>query len=376
MTYMCTRIFNSLNPDFPVTARNMDWFAGVNAFLYTFPVGLKRIGFISEDTDQFKVPQRQILKWKSHYSSIATVMGDKRMGTADGINSAGLVVNALYDTGADYIPIRADNSSPLLNKRQTEHSPLEESKKVLSVLSWAQFTLDKFGCVKAAAKYFRKQKIQIVEENVPDGLGKSTPATLHLCLSDKTGNSAIIEVNNNAFVVYESEKFRVATNEPNYKTQLEINQYWQYMWGKAETPNSRPLYTVPGGVSSTQNFERASFYISLSEPVNSTIKAVSQTRSMVAACAVPHGFNPRSASISSSTIWSNVSDQASGTYYFLNMCNMAQVWLDFSTEITTCQRVQVMTLEGEELIEQPPIFGNLNDKCTVTNDPYARAKKA
>jgi choloylglycine hydrolase len=354
----------------------MDWFAGVNAYLYTFPTDLKRIGFIPEDSDQFKVPEKQILKWKSHYSSIATVMGDKKMGTADGINSAGLVVNALYDTGADYIPIRKQSGTRLPDTKNNEHSPLQEDKKVLSVLNWAQFTLDKFECVKTAAQYYRKQKIQIVEENVPDGLGKSTPASLHLCLSDKTGNSAIIEVNNNEFVVYESEKFKVATNEPNYKTQLEINQYWQYTWGKGETPNPRPLFTVPGGVSSTQNFERASFYVSLSEPVNSLIKAVSQTRSMVAACAVPHGFNPRSASISSSTIWSNISDQASGTYYFLNMCNMAQVWLDFSTEITTCQRVQVMALEGEELIEKPPIFGNLNGKCTNTSDPYARAEKA
>ncbi|OOE52678.1 hypothetical protein BZG12_09815 [Salinivibrio kushneri] len=41
---MCTRIFNNLNPQYPITARNMDWFWPINTYFYRFPKGMKSRG--------------------------------------------------------------------------------------------------------------------------------------------------------------------------------------------------------------------------------------------------------------------------------------------------------------------------------------------
>ncbi|RYV03561.1 choloylglycine hydrolase [Shewanella sp. OPT22] len=346
---MCTRIFNNLNAHFPVTARNMDWAVFMNTYLYRMGSGESRVGLSKQTAKIHSLPIKNILKWDSLYASISTVVGDDAQGyaTVDGINEKGLVVNALSDSDSTY--------------QSTQAMP--EDAEIISALRWAQFTLDRFMTVAEAANYFRKCKLVLITENVPDTAVEKHPAQLHLCLSDPSGNSAIIELEQGQFIVHESSEYKVATNNPNYDAQLQINQYWQFLWGKSPVFNKRPVVSAPGGDSSTQNFARGSYYMSFSEPLDNIEQSISQTRFIAAACAAPLGFNPYqySAGQMPHTIWCNVADSSRLEYYFCESQSMGQMHIDFSDSENETERVQVTTVK-KGMYQPLMASGNINKK--------------
>ena len=103
---MCTRIFNNFNKDYLTTARNMDWATQMPTTIFTFRVSPEdhMIKCGTEDENEHS------LIWEAQYSSIVTMVGTEApYGASDGINSAGLVANLLYDSNASYE--RKDGSS-------------------------------------------------------------------------------------------------------------------------------------------------------------------------------------------------------------------------------------------------------------------------
>jgi len=351
---MCTRILNSLDRDFPVTARNMDWFNPINVHFYTFPKGQTKFGLSKPFCIAHNLNRKEVLSWNSAYASISSVMGDDIRGfaTVDGMNSEGLAVNALYDTDASYTPIE-----------------YRVSASKLSVRRWAQFSLDCFYDVKSAVKYFTQNDLLLVNEHVPDG--SNMEGRLHLALSDSSGDSAIIEVRDGAFKIHHNMQYCVVTNQPSYDMQLNLDTYWQYVWGKSETKNDHPVYTAPGGNTSTQRFERASYYLSFSESAKSKKDAVTQARSLVATCSVPEHFNPEQKDHASYTIWSNISAHKMQTYYFLNTFTMSSVWLNFAKLISQCQRVSLVEIADNGDVNCLPLSGNVSSQLVPCKDPYS-----
>ncbi|WP_114766748.1 linear amide C-N hydrolase [Vibrio rhodolitus] len=318
---MCTRIFNNLKADSPMTARNMDWLWPVNAYFYTFPAGANCRGMDLDYAREIGISESQIFNWRSKYSSISSLMGDKSQGFAavDGLNDQGLVANGLYDESGTY----------------TE--PTREGQ-YLSANRWVQFALDSFKNVNEAAEYFSSQAVNIVPQPLPDP--SNMPSLLHLTLSDSSGDSAIIEIQEGNFVVYHDRDFRVATNEPDYATQQTLLAYWRYIWGlNSNASTENPISSAPGGNSPTQRFERASYYLSFADKATSHHEALTQARSLVASCAVPVGFNPYHENEASYTIWANTADHIGGKYFLTNTTSMNTVWLSFEEPITTCQHV-------------------------------------
>lgn len=353
---MCTRILNSLNPNFPITARNMDWSRPINVYLYQFPKGETKFGLSIQERDELTNEQAS-LEWTSTYSSVASVMGDDHigLGSADGMNSEGLVVNALFDSDSSF----AD---------ETLHQ--QDSTPRLSVLRWAQFTLDCFANVNCALEYYRNNNFLLISGVVPDGAETAREAQLHLSLSDSAGNSAILEIREGKLVIHSDSTYRVVTNQPDYDTQLKLDYYWQYMWGKTEPKIKTPVNLAPGGVTSTQNFERASYYLAMTDSAASEDEALAQTRTMLGTCTTPVGFNSHHSEHGTSTRWSNLANSVNKTYYFINQLTLSPVWLTIHKNIEDCKRVELVQVIDNK-VKNWSLAGDLEGELVNSEDPLA-----
>lgn len=310
----------------------MDWPHQVSAKLYYTEKGIFKSGF---DKDYLHISEAvkmniEPLVWKSKYSSVATLVGCDSRGfaTADGLNSKGLTVNVLYDKQISF-----------------DFSKLDQGQKFkgLSASRWGQYILDTFSTVAEFVDSVNETVIytllpDIIPDNTITSVKEQAKATFHLALSDKMGDSAIVEYRNSKFEIYHDKRYCVVTNEPSYDKQLVLNQYWKYLWGMdlEIQPQNRSL-TAPAGHTSTQKFERASFNLSFSHSPSSEEEALVQTKSLASSCAVPLLFNPNELDESgnragfSTTIWINFSVPSSLKYYFLSNASLNLVWVDLSS---------------------------------------------
>ncbi|WMN61636.1 linear amide C-N hydrolase (plasmid) [Pseudoalteromonas xiamenensis] len=347
---MCTRVFNNINFQYLTTARNMDWMYVLPTSLFVFEKGLKKIGVSSTKPEE----RAKALKWQSSYSSVVAMVGDDCNGWAssDGMNEMGLVVNALYDTNASYDGVSSSGSA-----------------KQLSVLRWVQYVLDNFVFVKDVVKSFSAGDIQLIGDKVPHSQDKS--ATVHLSLSDATGNSAILEVYKGKFHIHESANYKVMTNEPNYDAQLKLDDYWQWQWSEE---NPHPSHTIPGGAFSTDRFERASFYINHVNAPESDSESIAQARTVAASASVPIGYNftdTKSPNISN-TLWTTVATHRSLKYFFQNSQTPNIVWVDLERFqfLTPSSKVDLITLNDQSNAVESPLQGEINNAFQTVCDPY------
>lgn len=356
---MCLRVLNNLNSDYPVTGRNMNWFRPIEANLFQFPKGLNRQGLSTKKAEKKDLDPSVIFHWKSKYASIVAMMGDETQGyaTVDGMNTEGLVVNVLYDTPATY-------GKP---KHYQENCNI-------SILRWPQYILDSFANVNQVVNYAKSNTLQLIKEKIPEG-GKAKDLMqdkIHLAVSDLHGHSAVIEIKAGELHVYEGKENQIVTNEPDYPTQLNILKYWQYLWGQTKPAIATPVFTVPGGISATQSFERAAFNLTLSDPVQNPADVLAQTRALMQNSAIPFAFNPSKKEQATCTRWTNLSDHQAGIYYFLNPLNMMPVWLEVDAEANQCARVKLISVNNVsgELDNHPQLQGSMSDHLQSCEDPF------
>ncbi|MFA5405224.1 MAG: linear amide C-N hydrolase, partial [Ignavibacteria bacterium] len=154
----CSRIVYVGPNNTIITARSMDWAFDIMTNLWIFPAGMERNGEIADNT----------IKWKSKYGSV--VASAYEVCSSDGMNEKGLVASVLWLDESEY--------------------PVNNSKPGLSISLWVQYVLDNFETVDEVVKEISEEKYDIVGLNVP---GKDIYATLHLVVSDATGDNAIFE---------------------------------------------------------------------------------------------------------------------------------------------------------------------------------------
>lgn len=91
-----------------------------------------------------------------------------------------------------------------------------------------------------------KESFRIDAPHMPNG----SASTLHLAITDETGNTAVLEYLDGNLSIHEGKEFQVMTNSPRYDYQLAINDYWKEIGG---------LQMLPGTNRSSDRFVRASF---------------------------------------------------------------------------------------------------------------------
>lgn len=285
--HACTRVVYK-GPDSTVlTGRTMDFSIEIPANQWIFPRGMKRNGEVGASS----------IEWTSKYGSLVVSSWD--ISTADGMNEKGLVANMLWLVASEYPQFQKNGPA-----------------KGMAISLWAQYALDNFATVAEAVRAFEKNEFAIVSDFIP-GTDKFT--TVHLSLSDATGDNAILEYIGGKLVIHHSPDYVVMTNDPPYKEQLAISKYWEQIPGKN---------FLPGSVTSPDRFARASFFIKAIPQTDNTRVAVASVFSVIRNVSVPYGFEIEGYPNLSTTRWRTVADQKNLVYYFESALTPNTFWVD------------------------------------------------
>ncbi|WP_409161158.1 linear amide C-N hydrolase [Pectobacterium sp. B2J-2] len=302
----CTRLVykDQNNPDYPITARSMDWTDDTETNLWIFPRELKRSGAAGPHS----------LEWTSKYGSVIASAFDSKenmASTTDGVNEKGLAANVLWLAESEY-PKTAPTAK----------------KPGLSVAAWAQYVLDNFATVDEAVKSLQQEKFIVVTKPVE---GQHRDATLHLSLSDSSGDSAIIEYIDGKQVIHHSKDYQVMTNSPPFDQQLTLNAYWDQIGGNV---------MLPGTNRAADRFVRASFYVDNVSP-NKLIPGAAEKNkiekdkadlatafSIIRNASVPYGYSLPNMPNIASTRWRTVVDHKSLQYFFESAVSPNIFWVD------------------------------------------------
>lgn len=280
----CTRAVYFGKDGQTVTGRTMDWFVSdMDTNLWLYPRGLER-------TANTKTP----FKWKSKYGSVVTTIYEG--AAADGMNERGLVANLLYLAEAKY-PV-ADAS----DKRLT-----------LPISAWAQYVLDTFATTAEAVDALRKEEFRIVPILAPTG----EPGTVHLSISDASGDSAILEYLEGKLVIHHDRKYQVMTNSPTFDQQLSLAKYWEAIGGST---------MLPGTNRASDRFARASYYINEATQSADPRVAVSAVFSVMRNVSVPIGIKVPGQPNIADTLWLSVADQKNKVYYYQSTNSPSILW--------------------------------------------------
>ena len=286
--YPCTRAVYLGTDDIVITARSMDWKSDIATNLWIFPRGMARSGETGTNS----------LKWTSRYGSVIASGYD--ISTTDGINEAGLAANVLWLV-------------------ESEYPPFDKSKPGLTIAAWAQYVLDNFATVDEAVTVLRTEPFNVVTANVP---GEERLATLHLSLSDSTGDSAIFEYIGGKLVIHHDRKYQVMTNSPTYDQQLALDAYWRQINGTV---------MLPGTNRAADRFARASFYINAVPKFKEPNLAVASVFSVIRNVSVPFGLSTPNEPNISSTRWRTIVDHKRKLYFFESALTPNTFWVDLAT---------------------------------------------
>ncbi|CAM3136352.1 choloylglycine hydrolase [Paracoccus aminovorans] len=262
----CTRVVY-LGPEGRVlTGRSMDWSMPMVSNLWVFPRGMTRDGAAGPRS----------LEWTSKYGSM--IVSGYDIATVDGMNEQGLVANMLWLADSQYP--QDDGRTPRM-----------------SLSLWAQFFLDRFATVEEAVAWLNENPLDVVTKDVPVQPGKLT--TVHLSLSDATGDSAILEWLAGKLVIHHGRGYRVMTNDPPYDEQLAIAAYWKGV---------NPREAMPGTSRAADRFVRAGTFVDMVVQSDDPRTAAAAVFSVVRNASVPYGVSIPDAPNLSTTRWRVVAD--------------------------------------------------------------------
>ncbi|ABD08192.1 penicillin V acylase precursor. Cysteine peptidase. MEROPS family C59 [Rhodopseudomonas palustris HaA2] len=310
----CTRLVYLGAGDQVITARSMDWARDIGTNLWIFPRGIKRSGEAGPNSAQ----------WTARYGSVIASAYD--IATSDGVNEAGLVANVLW---------LAESTYP----------KLDGGRPGLALSLWPQYVLDNFANVQEAVAALAKEPFTVVTAQLPD---ENRLATVHLSLSDKSGDSAIIEYIDGKQVIHHGRQYQVMTNSPTFDQQLALNAYWKQIGGTV---------MLPGTNRAADRFARASFYVDAIPKAENPVEAIASVFGVIRNASVPYGITTPDQPNISSTRWRTVVDHKRKLYFFESALTPNVFWvdltkIDFSADKGTVQKLdlgpgQSNTFSGE-----------------------------
>lgn len=282
----CTRLVYLGPAGNIVTARSMDWQSDIATHLWILPRGIERSGEAGPNS----------IGWTSRYGSVVASGFD--IATTDGVNEAGLSANLLWLVESGYPKFEPG------------------SRPGLTIAAWAQYVLDNFATVAEAVAALEKEPFTIVTDKIP---GEARLATLHLSMSDATGDSAIVEYIGGRQVIHHGRQYQVMTNSPIFDQQLALNSYWQQIGGTV---------MLPGTNRAADRFARASFYVNAIPKAEDPNRALASVFSVIRNVSVPYGLTTPDQPNISSTRWRTVVDHKRKLYFFESALTPNTFWVD------------------------------------------------
>ena len=321
IAFGCTRAVYFGEGSQTVTGRSMDWVEDMQTNLWVFPRGMHRDGGLGKGS----------LEWTSQYGSVVASVYEG--GTADGMNEKGLVANLLY-------------------LAESEYPTADDKRPGVCITAWAQYLLDNFATVNDAVAALEKDAFRVVPVVAPNGAN----GTVHLAISDPSGDSAIFEYVKGKLMIHHSKEYQVMTNSPIYEKQLAINEYWEEFDGAV---------MLPGTVRAADRFARASYYINHCLQTADAREAVAAVFSVMRNISVPRGVRKKGAPNLSSTIWRTVADQKNRVYYYEDTNSPGALWVKFDTiDFQEGTGVRKLLLAGN-----PDVIGDQTENFK-TSEPF------
>jgi penicillin V acylase-like amidase (Ntn superfamily) len=323
----CTRVLYVAKDGTIIVGRSMDWGEDMHSNMWVLPRGMKRDGMGGVNS----------VRWESKYGSL--IVSGYDIGTCDGMNEKGLVVNMLALVESDY------------------GTPAAGSK-VISISTWAQYLLDNHATVAEAVADLDKREFQVQTVILPTGKA----ANMHLSIADATGDSAILEYIGGKLVIHHGKQFQVMTNSPAYDKQLAVQKYWK------EAGSLTGF--LPGTTRAADRFARALVfvealptetnprYISGVPQQKFQFQAMMSVLSTMRSVGTPLGIAIEGQPDASSTIWRTVHDCTNRVVLFDSAMAPATFWVKLDDlEFTAGGPVKKLELAGGKTYN-----GNAADK--------------
>jgi choloylglycine hydrolase len=321
---MCTRLVYLGVAGNIITGRSMDWKLDLATNLWALPRGMKRSGQVGANS----------VEWTATYGSVVASAYD--VCTTDGLNEAGLSTNLLWLAESQYP--RYDGARP-----------------GLTIAAWAQYVLDNFATVAEAVTALTAVPFDVVTDGVP---GQDRLATLHLSLSDATGDSAIVEYINGQQTIHHGRQYQVMTNSPTFDQQLAINTYWEQVGGTV---------MLPGTNRAADRFARASFYVNAVPKSDDPKVALASVLSVVRNVSVPFGIATPDEPNISSTRWRTVAHHTRKLYFFESALTPNVFWVDLNKlDLTENAPVRKLDLGHDE----SNTFAGESSAAFVPSEPF------
>lgn len=291
---MCTRAVYLGADGMVITGRSMDWAEDMHSNAWVFPRGMERNGASGLNA----------ISWTSRYGSLVISAYD--VGSADGMNETGLVMNGLYLAESDY-------GQP-------------DDRPTISILGFGQYVLDMFATVAEAVAALQGDDLRMIAPKLPNG----RETTVHMSISDPSGDSAIFEFLDGKLVVHHGSEYRVMTNSPRYEEQLAIELYWRSV---------DPMTFLPGSFNAADRFARVSFMIgaipTTTDPrVIDAVpdhqyanQATASVMSVMRAVSVPLGVTHPTKPNLASSLWRTVHDQTRRITFFDSATTPNTFWV-------------------------------------------------
>jgi len=302
----------------------MDWRDEIPVNLWVFPKGMQRNGEVGPSS----------VKWTSRYGSVIASAWD--MGTTDGMNEVGLVANVLWLAESQYPKFDPKGQKP-----------------GLSIAAWAQYVLDNYGTVAEAVEALKGEPFTLVSDYIP---GTDRFTTLHLSLSDKSGDNAIFEYINGRLVIHHDPKYVVMTNSPVFDEQLALNNYWRGIPG---------TIMLPGTNRAADRFVRASFYIDAIPQTDDVRTSIASVFSVIRNCSVPYGISSKEEPNISTTRWRSVADHKDLVYYFETVTSPGTFWINLK-DLDLSEKGKVLKLD----VEQNKTYTGLSNGHLKKAEPF------
>jgi penicillin V acylase-like amidase (Ntn superfamily) len=282
----CSRVLWQ-SPDGQVlVGRTQDWTEQAGHAFRVFPRGIERVGAVSENPKT----------WTSKYGSLVLTAYDA--ATHEGVNEEGLSGHILYLA------------------EEAAFGDRDPAIPAISVMEWLQYYLDNFATVEEAVAATETIDFQVRPLILPNGF----PTLVHMSLSDKSGDSAVIEYRDGAPRLFHDRRYTVMTNEPSYDVQIENLKKYKTFGGDL---------ALPGDRTPTDRFVRAAYYVAgLQKPADRT-EAAAFMFSVIRNISVPFGEGDPERPNIASTIFRTVQDLTGERYYFESTFAPNVVWVNY-----------------------------------------------
>lgn len=320
----CSRVVYNGDKGIVLVGRTLDWKTPIPTNIYVYPRGIEKES----------MPTGPRLQWRSVYGSVVAVGYDG--GITEGMNEMGLCMNGLFCKGSVY-----------------KEAPQGDPKMpVVSLAMLVGYFLDNFATVDEVDAWLKTNEFALFGKTFDGG----TVSLLHWALTDRTGDTLIMEYTDGNLSTYRGKEYKVLTNDPQVPKMQAINAYWEGIGG---------INMLPGTVKSPDRFVRASFFINHVPNDFDFPEALGCIESIMGTVSVPYGYLIQGEPNVSSTQWRSVCDLTGGRYYFKFADSTGDFWVDLGRlrlhpgapilKFDTAKH-KYLTGEVDKYLEQSPGF--------------------